>query len=99
MDQLINSVKLVAVLTERKELRYTPAGLPVFEGKFHFEGDVYEAGAPRHLSFDFTGITFTDNAVALDKVALGSKVAMDGFIAPRSMKTQKLTVHITQFSI
>jgi primosomal replication protein N len=53
----------------------------------------------RKLEFDFSAIAFSDVAVRLEKVAVASKVELSGFLAPRSMKTTKLVVHITEFKI
>ncbi len=99
MSEEINAVQITATLVDKRELRYTPAGIAVFEGMFHYSGDVYEAGGMRHLEFDFSALSFADVAVRLEKVAPASKVHMKGFLSPRTMKSSKLTVHVTEFTI
>lgn len=88
-----------AVLLEKNALRFTPAGIAVFEGMFRHESEVYEAGAMRKLEFNFFAVAFADVAIELDKVQIPSKIHLVGFLAPRSMKTTKLVVHITEFEI
>ncbi len=99
MGETNNTIQLSAVLLEKNALRFTPAGIAVLEGKFRHESEVYEAGAMRKLEFDFFAVAFADVAIQLDKVQIPSKVNLSGFLAPRSMKTTKLVVHITEFEI
>ena len=75
-------------------LRFTPAGIAVFEGKFRHEGQVYEAGAMRRLEFDFPAVAFADAAVRLDQISPPQQLEIVGFLAPKSIKTQKLIVHL-----
>ena len=86
-----------AVLSEKQELRYTPAGIAVFEAKFEHTGRVYEAGAQRSLHFGFTALAFADVALRLDAVQPGSELELTGFLATRSLRSSRLTVHITEF--
>jgi putative primosomal replication protein N, priB len=90
---------LIATLLEKEPLRFTPAGIAVFEGKFRHDGQVYEAGAMRRLEFGFPAVAFADAAVRLNQVNPPQQLAIVGFLAPKSMKTQKLVVHITEFTI
>jgi primosomal replication protein N len=53
----------------------------------------------RKIEFDFTVMSFADTAARLDKVELGKTLDMKGFIAQRSLRSSKLTVHITEFKI
>lgn len=88
---------LSATLIEKCPLRFTPAGIAVLDVKLHHVSSVYEAGHERHLEFMVQGIAFADCALKLNEMDDGSEIEIDGFIAPRSMKTQKLIVHITEF--
>lgn len=94
-----NSIVISAVLVEKKELCYTPTGIAVFEAKCHYAGQQFEARAMRKVEFDFTAMSFADTATRLDKVELGKTLEMKGFIAQRSLRSSKLTVHITEFKI
>ena len=94
-----NSIVISAVLVEKKELCYTPAGIAVFEARCHYAGQQFEAGAMRKIEFDFTVMSFADTAARRDKVELGKTLDMKGFIAQRSLRSSKLTVHITEFKI
>ncbi len=92
-----NSVAISAVLVEKKPLSYTPAGIAVFEARFHYAGEQFEAAAMRKVEFDFTAMSFADTAVRLDKIQPGERIQMRGFLAQRSLRSSKLTIHITEF--
>ena len=94
-----NVVALDATIIEKSELRYTPAGIAVFEAVMHYQGEVYEAGAQRKLEFDIKVLAFADTALRINEVKVGQFVNTRGFIAPRSMRNNRLTMHITEFNI
>lgn len=94
-----NSVVLDAVLTDKKELAYTPAGVAVFEARFLYAGEQFEAGATRRVEFDFTAMAFADAAARLSRVPLGERMLLKGFLSQRSLRNTKLTVHIMEFKI
>ena len=99
MPSSINTIALDATIVEKSELRYTPAGVAVFEAVMHYQGEVYEAGAQRRLEFDIKALAFADTALRLNEIEVGQFVKTRGFIAPRSMRNSRLTVHITEFNI
>ena len=94
----VNSVELSGTLTGREAVRYTPAGLEVFEGTFHHRATLVEAGRTRTLEFDFPAVSYAETARMLNGLTLGAEVKIKGFLAPRSMKSQRLIVHITEFN-
>ena len=94
----VNSIALKGTLTGREAVRYTPAGLEVFEGTFHHRAALVEAGRTRTLEFDFPAVSYAGTAKALNGLALGAEIQIKGFLAPRSMKSQRLIVHITEFN-
>ena len=93
----MNQLAISAVPVERSVLRYTPAGIPVAEIGFRFEGSVTEAGLERQLGFEFAAIALGPVASALQEEPLGAPLALKGFIAPRSRRSQRLIVHITEY--
>lgn len=93
----VNTLTISGTLVEKQELRYTPAGIAVFEGVLHHESSVYEAGANRQVQFDCPVIAFADAALRLNAVAVGSSLQIKGFVSPRSVRSSRLTVHVTEF--
>ena len=93
----MNHLTLTARLTQREVLRYTPAGVAVTEAVFQHEGEVAEAGVVRQISVEVDTITLGALAQRVQALALGSAVKLTGFIAPRSRRSRKLRIHITDF--
>jgi primosomal replication protein N len=82
----------------RSALRYTPAGIAVAEGSFRFEGAVTEAGAARELDFEFSAIAVGPVALGLEREPLGQPLTITGFLAPRTRRSKRLIVHITEYA-
>ena len=83
----MNQVHLDGMLVERSATRHTPAGVPVVEAQIRHRSDVFEAGAPRTLEF----------LVKLEREALGAQLDLSGFLAPRSRRSSKLVLHLTEY--
>lgn len=93
----MNRIEISATLTEREEVRYTPAGIVVFEGMFHHRTELTEAGKIRTLEYDFPAVSFGETAKALNAMPLGKELTLKGFLAPKSMRSHRLIVHITEY--
>ena len=93
----VNEISINGTLTAREAVRYTPSGLEVFEGMIHHRSKLMETNRARRLEFDCPVVSYGDTAKMLNRLDLGTEVAARGFIAPRSMKSRRLIVHITEF--
>jgi len=93
----MNEVRLDGVLVERAAVRHTPAGVPVVEGRICHRSDVFEAGAPRKLEFVVSAIALGAIARKLEREALGEALDCAGFLAPRSRRSSKLVLHLTEY--
>ena len=94
----MNQLRISAIPVARSALRYTPAGVAVGEGSYRHDGAVREAGDERDLAFEFAAIAVGPIAVALEREPLGQPITISGFIAPRSRRSSKLIVHITEYT-
>lgn len=93
----MNEFRLDGVLVERAATRHTPAGVPVVEAQIRHRSDVIEAGAPRTLEFVVNAIALGSIAGKLEREALGAPLDLEGFLAPRSRRSSKLILHLTQY--
>jgi primosomal replication protein N len=93
----LNEIRLRARLLARDAMRYTPAGVEVVQATLEFSGDVVEAGRERTLGFEFDAIVLGKAALRLAGEALGTRVEVSGFLAPRSKRSKRLRVHITDY--
>jgi primosomal replication protein N len=95
----VNQVRIRATAVAKAALRYTPAGMAVLEASFRHEGTVTEAAAERALSFEFSAVALGAVAQALEREALGTAMTLEGFIAPRTHRSARLVVHITEYKV
>jgi len=86
-------------LTSLHALRYSPAGVAILDASGRIEAWVHEAGAPRKLEFELA-IRFTE-ALALQacKLALGTELQLEGFLAPIRMHARSLRMHVQDMKI
>jgi len=94
----VNQLRIAAVPVARSAMRYTPAGIAIAEGSFRFSGAMMEAGTERQLDFEFPTIAVGPVALGLDREPLGQPLLISGFVAPRTRRSNRLIVHITEFS-
>jgi primosomal replication protein N len=95
----VNQLRIHAKAVAKSALRYTPAGVAVLEASFQHQGSVKEAAAERSLAFEFSAIALGAVALALDREPLGKPMMLEGFIAPRSRRTTRLLVHVTEYKV
>ncbi len=95
----MNQLRIRGKAVAKSALRYTPAGVAVLEASFQHEGAVIEAAGERTLSFEFSAIALGAVAQALDREPLGQPMMLEGFIAPRTRRTTRLVVHVTEYKI
>jgi primosomal replication protein N len=93
----LNRVQLSAALAIRSQLRYTPAGVAVLELGLACDGVVVEAGAERSLQFEIDAIALGEVAQRLDRIGLGTRLRLTGFLAPRSRRSRRLILHVNEF--
>ena len=95
----MNQLRIRAKAVAKSALRYTPSGVAVLEASFRHEGNVTEAAMERTLAFEFSAIALGAVALALDREPLGKPMMLEGFIAPRSRRTTRLLVHVTEYKV
>jgi primosomal replication protein N len=94
----LNRLQMNATLVERSAMRFSPAGVPVVEAQLQHRSRTVEAGVERLLDFPFNAVAIGDTARQLAQVDLGGHLRLDGFLAPRSRRSTRLTVHVLEIT-
>lgn len=89
----VNRLEVHGLISELSPLRYTPAGVPVLEFVLLHESEVTEASQPRRITFSLTVVAMGDLAQMAGTMSLGSKVRLQGFLAPVRKDSQKYRLH------
>ena len=93
----MNRVGLTAALVEREPVRYTPAGIPIVGMKLSHRSVQREAGVDRTVEMEISAIAADRVALRMDRVALGTELKLEGFLAPRRRNLRSLVLHVTEF--
>lgn len=95
----MNRVGLTAALVEREAIRYTPAGVPIVGLKLTHRSVQREAGIERTVEMEIAAIAADRIALRIDRIALGTGLRLDGFLAPRRRNVRALVLHVTEFEL
>ena len=90
-----NRLTFDALLTERGDLRFTPAGIPAIDCSLHHESVQAEAGGERKVECELFAVAFGDVARELAGRPVGSAMKCEGFLARRYRTGITVALHIT----
>jgi primosomal replication protein N len=90
-----NRLTLDATLTERGDLRYTPAGIPAIDCTLTHESVQDEAGGQRKVECELFAVAFADVARQLARTPVGSPLRCEGFLARRYRTGITVALHVT----
>jgi primosomal replication protein N len=95
----LNHFILTAALIAKEALRYTPAGIPVIECLLEHSGEVQEADQVRQVRMSLEAIAIGSVHQQLDRMALGGVARFEGFLAHKTLRSQRLVFHITHIEL
>jgi len=93
----VNQFQLVARISEREVLRYTPAGIPIVSARLLHNSQQLEAGVPRLVEFEIAAIAAGEISGRFDRAELGRTFQFTGFVARKSRNGKSLVFHIIDF--
>jgi primosomal replication protein N len=92
--EALNCCQLSGTLIERKPLRYTPAGVPVSEGRLQHRSILTEGGKERQVEVDMSLLALGEGARYLAAAPLGGKLRVTGFLAARGRNSRAPVLHV-----
>jgi primosomal replication protein N len=90
-----NGLTFEALLTQRGDLRYTPAGMPAIDCSLLHQSVQVEAGGERRVECELFAVAFGDVAMKLAATPVGSALCCEGFLARRYRTGVTVALHIT----
>ena len=75
-------------------MRYTPAGVPVSEGRLQHTSSQIENGAERKVEVEIAVVALGESARWLQAVPLGGVVKVTGFLTARSRNSKTPVLHV-----
>jgi primosomal replication protein N len=93
----VNRLQLVASISERDVLRYTPAGIPIVTAKLLHRSEQLEAGIQRLVEFEIAAIAAGEISGRLSQAELGGTFKFTGFLARKNRNSRSLEFHVSDF--
>ena len=90
-----NRLAFDATLSQRGDLRHTPAGIPAIDCTLHHESVQAEAGGQRKVECELFAVAFADVALRLARMPVGGEIRCEGFLARRYRTGVTVVLHIT----
>ena len=81
-------------MVERKGLRYTPAGVPVSEGRLQHGSELIESGVKRLVELEIAVLALGETARWLEAAPLGGEVLVTGFLAAKGHNSKTPVLHV-----
>ena len=94
----MNQLQLVATISERDVLRYTPAGVPIVSATLAHSSQQMEAGVARLVEFEIAAFAAGEISGRFAKAELGAAQQFTGFMAKKNRNSKALVFHIIDFS-
>lgn len=75
-------------------MRYTPAGIPVSEGRLQHASTQTEGGAERKVELEIPVLALGESSRWLEAAPLGGVVQVTGFLAAKSRNSRMPVLHV-----
>lgn len=92
----MNRFELLASIAERDVMRYTPAGIPIVNGKLLHTSKQMEAGVERLVEFEIAALAAGEISGKFNRVELGETYQFSGFLARKNRNSKSLVFHIIE---
>ena len=93
----MNQLVVVATITEREILRYTPAGVPIVSAVLMHSSQQEEAGINRLVEFEVPAFAAGEISGRFAGAELGASYRFNGFLARKNRNSKALVFHIIDF--
>ncbi len=89
-----NQTIICGEIIKLAELRYTPAGVAVLEFSIRHQSIQLNEGISRQIKCDISAIAIEKTAMTINKLEIGCRVKLTGFLAKKSQLNQQLILHV-----
>lgn len=94
----MNQLVVVATITEREILRYTPAGVPIVGATLQHSSQQMEAGVARQVDLEMPAVAAGEISGRMSRAELGATYQFTGFLARKNRNSKSLVFHIIDFN-
>lgn len=91
-----NRLEFSGKVVTLESLRFTPAGIPVLAFTIHHASIQNEAGMKRQAECEVPVVAMAEQAKKAAGLKLGDHVKVAGFLAKKSLKNDRLVLHLNE---
>lgn len=91
-----NRLEFSGEVVALEALRHTPAGIPVLAFTIRHASIQVEAGLKRQAECEVPAIAMAELAKKAERLRLGDQVKVIGFLARKSLRNDRLVLHINE---
>jgi primosomal replication protein N len=95
----LNHFTLTAILVSKDAIRFTPAGIPVMHCQLEHSGTANEVGVARKILMSVEALAIGPIQKDLERIDLGTEAVFEGFLAPKTLRNQRLVFHINHIQL
>jgi primosomal replication protein N len=95
----LNHFTLTAILVSKDAIRFTPAGIPVMHCQLEHSGQANEVGVARKIQMSVEALAIGPIQKDLERMDLGTEAVFEGFLAPKTLRNQRLVFHINHIQL
>ena len=95
----MNHFTLTAFLVSTDAIRFTPAGIPVMHCQLEHSGQANEVGVARKIQMSVEAVAIGPIQKGLEQMDLGTQAVFEGFLAPKTLRNQRLVFHINHIQL
>jgi len=95
----LNRLELHAILTGKKTMRYTPAGVPVQEVVLLHRSEQGSESVRRKIAFECPAVAFGSMALLLENMSEQAVAVFEGYLAPQYSTHSRWVLHIHRFNL
>ena len=93
-----NDLTIVATITTKDELRYSPAGLPVLKFSIEHFSKQIEVKHQRQVHLNLECIAIGDKALQVDEIEVGSTLGLQGFLMNKGARSRWPVLNVQELN-
>jgi primosomal replication protein N len=96
---VVNQLTLSGEVTSLEPLRYTPAGIPIVSFRLRHTSIQDEAGMKRQADCEVPVVAMSELAMQAKALQVGDNIKVLGFLTKKSLKNDRLVLHINELEV
>lgn len=93
----MNQVVLTGIISKKDDIRYTPSGVSLLQ--IQLDHELQHNDTSQAMKFSIMLRVFGTMANELNLIGMGTKIAVNGYLAPKYKNSYSLVLYVNQFKL